>query len=161
MIKTFQIDGRTAQVDEEDYDRVIRHTWHLRHGKPRARIFLKRVAPPGVDVEKLPAVPHQIPLERFVYGFTPYTNTRILHLLGDQLNCARSTMFVDSKDPTIATKFKGVIIRDTGVFTITDEGKELGPFPTEFEAAKAYDSWALSEYYWRARTNFYPQLLEK
>ena len=153
-MKTLQIDGQEVKIDDEDYERASQYTWHLRKGKPRACIYLKPIGHPELN-----AVPHQITLERFVYCLTPYTNIEIHHLFGDELNCARSQMFLDRKSWRRPSMFIGVFKRPNGYYYMADS-EAKGPFVLEQEAAEAYDRWIISKHGFRAKTNFYPQLME-
>lgn len=160
-IVIIKADGADVQIDQIDEPLVSKHTWHLHNGKPRAKIYLKPVSSPNYDIRGLTAVPHQIPLERFVYKFTPHTNIRIRHLFGDEFNCARSTMFLEKKNPRLSSKFFGVVLRGQYFFAEVADGPvviTLGPFVSEYEAAKAHDLKAIELMGWRAKTNFYPQL---
>jgi hypothetical protein len=151
-------DGVDISIDEEDEPLVTKYTWHLHHGKPRTRIFLF-----PVGSQELPARPHQIPLERFIYKITPYTNIRIRHLFGDEFNCARSTMFLEKKHENLTSMFFGVVQRgDMYYYALVKDGKEtmeLGPYVFEIDAAHAHDVKAIELMGWRAKTNFYQQLL--
>jgi hypothetical protein len=154
-MKIIQIDGQEAKVNDEDFDRVSHYTWHLRKGKPRACVYLKPVGHPELN-----AIPYQITLERFVYCLTPYTNVKIHHLFGDELNCARNTMFLEKKSWKKPSMFIGVFKREDGYYYMAYD-KAKGPFVLEQEAAEAYDQWIITQHGFRAKTNFYPQLLEQ
>jgi hypothetical protein len=160
-IVTIKADGADVKIDDVDEPSVGKFTWHLHNGKPRAKVYLLPTPSPNHDVRGLTADPHQIALERFVYKITPYTNIRIRHLFGDEFNCARSTMFLEKKNSKLSSKYFGVVLRGQYFFADVADGPNiitLGPFVSEYDAAKAHDIKAIELMGWRAKTNFYPQL---
>jgi hypothetical protein len=74
--------GGVALVDDEDYDKVMQHTWHWFRGRSE-ELYVKRWARPGLG--------HAILLHRFVLGLPPY-RPQVDHINWNSLDNQKSNL---------------------------------------------------------------------
>jgi hypothetical protein len=148
---TIQVDQTPVIINEQDYEDVIKYSWHLRYGRPRAKIYIQSSIP------NITSHAHQIPLDRFVLNLTPFNNVKIIHPFDDQLQCDRNDLFTTKKDVSKSSKYNGVVQQRNG-FVAVVLGNSYGPFIYELDAAKRYDAELIKAVGWRAKTNFYQNL---
>ena len=138
--------GLIALVDPEDYDRVMRHRWHLSGMSPRMRY-----AETEIDGRK-------VVMHRLILGTPPDRVVR--HLNGVRLDNRRENLCTLSpgerchsakRRPGTSSRFKGVswhVRINRWVANIAVDGRQhyLGTFTDEREAALAYNRAAALYY---------------
>lgn len=143
----------TALVDEDDYARVMEHSWYL-NGR-------------GYAITSLYSPKRTISLHRFV--IQAKQGEEVDHQNGNKLDCRKSNLRVASRGQNIhnrgkrrdgqASQYKGVrkhrqCERWEANIGINGRRKYLGLYKTEEQAAKAYDAAARQAYGEFAHLNF-------
>lgn len=154
--------GQVALVDEEDYERVSRHSWHLH---PANRTNTKSYARARINGK-------MILLHRYILGVAPDRVTD--HRNRNGLDCRRENLRVCTRSQnacnvearrTNKTGFKGVYALKDGRFTSMLRIKDLssprgrrdyygGTFNDPASAARAYDALAVQYHREYALLNF-------
>lgn len=148
-----------ALVDDCDYERVSRYKWHALRGGAKSRTFYPAASDKENGKRKWRKL-HRLILGEDVKGV-------IDHIDGNTFNNQRSNLRVcenrdnirnqgvqNRKDKT--SKFKGASKSGPSwrsIITVNGKKIHIGTFPTEIEAAAAYDNAALQYFGQFARTN--------
>lgn len=151
--------GKFAIVDDEDYERLSVHKWHLQKCG-RTYYAMRRVRVPG---KKSPIA---ICMHREILGVLP--GLFVDHIDGDGLNNQKSNLRIcthrcntanQRKSKNKSSIFKGVTWHKATKKWASQIKKDyhlfhLGLFNNEVEAAKAYDEKAKELFGDFAKTNF-------
>lgn len=158
-----EISGYKVQIDEEDWERVSKYTWHVNRPYLRrigACYFITRHTVDG----KRPT----LQLHRFICGCSIHDGTHVDHINHNTLDNRKCNLRVctpkENKWNQYCRKdslsgYKGVsYIKGKGNYLvrIVYKGKRvrLGLYDDPVEAAKVYDKYALQYYGEFAYTNF-------
>ena len=173
MVKEIPLtDGYVALVDDEDYERVMRHRWHAeierRPGKGRPDVVYARRS---INCGKYPDGRQKIRGER-LHHFILGTRERTDHIDLNGLNNQKANLRVVTssqnganrrKKLTSASRFKGLsIVAGRGIWRariqVNGQYRHLGYFHNEEEAARAYDRAAAEAFGEFALLNFPEEL---
>jgi hypothetical protein len=148
--------GEIAMVDDEDYERLSRYSWHIMNHGYVARTYIE-------DKAKKVELLHRAIMQ------TP-TNMDTDHIDGDKLNNTKANLRIvttsqncmnrrPKENKVGSVKYKGVHwCKRSQIWTaqIKVNGKSiyLGRFQSSVDAARAYDAAALSHHGEYARLNF-------
>ena len=143
MIEIQLTGGKTAKIDETDYELVAPYRWHPRPGKNGVFYAMSTRGQKSTYMHRLIMQPKPgMVIDHIDYD--GLNNTRAnLREISQSLNSARKRNNFKSR-----TGFRGVVLGKTGrnyLAYIKAENKyhHIGMFPTAAEAARAYDSAAL------------------
>lgn len=138
-----------ALVDDEDYDRLMQHSWYLQSGRYAAATFGNRGHLMHRVILGNPDMPH------------------IDHIDGNGLNNQKSNLRACTASQNQhnrrpknnrRSRYKGVTVRGQRAFCaeirLDGRSTHLGYFRTEEEAARAYDETARERFGEFARLNF-------
>lgn len=158
MTKEIQLtQGRIALVDDEDFELVSQHKWHIHNINRNVCYATTNIWRPK---------PHQILLHRFILN--PPIHRLVDHINGNGLDCRKENMRLCTNSQNLCnrgitrantTGYKCVqwFARDkVWVAYVKEDGKKkyLGRFRTPEEAARAYDRAAKEIYGEFAYLNF-------
>lgn len=150
--------GKTALIDDEDYERVVLHKWCCdRNGYVVRKIFVSR------DGKKQP---RKIMLHRFILNAPPGMD--VDHINHDLLDNRRSNIRLATRSQNSAnrpsksgssSRYKGVVWHERvnpwrAKIAVNGKQQHLGYFATEEEAAHAYDKAAYAAWGEFAHLNF-------
>lgn len=143
-----------AIVDDEDFERVSRHSWQVRI-LPPGRMYAKGM------IKREDGGWRYTTLHRFILGVTD-PKIHVDHINHDGLDCRRSNMRLATAAQNGANKrmrknktegFKGVSMHRGNRWRVRVGPNHVGCFLTAEEAARAYDIAAIARFGEFALTN--------
>ena len=146
-MKTLKLtQGKIAKIDDCDYEEIKEHSWFAHRSKKKN---IKDTWYAGTNI-RINGKLKTIHLHTFIMN-TPKSYD-IDHINGDGLNnqrsnlriCTRSENLRNRKKVTGTSKYKGVsFYKTTKKWRSQIDGKHLGLYDTEEEAAKVYNNFAI------------------
>lgn len=138
--------GKHFRIDKSDFDSVSRYYWHG-----------------GPDIKGANGRNDNTTLRDLLLGHVPSTH-RVIHVNGDRYDYRRANLMIVPRtlhqglsrkiSSPKQSRFKGVKRRNATTWHARFLGKHIGAFPTEEEAARAYDDAARIRYGTLAALNF-------
>lgn len=142
--------GRMSLVDASDFNLLTRHCWH----------FVPMAGSSENGYACRSERGHKIRMHRQILGLT--NGQRVDHIDGNGLNNTRANLRIATQTENMrnrpkfrarTSRYKGVS-RHGNAWLVHVQGKHVGRFKSELDAARAYDRAALAAYGEFARLNF-------